>query len=117
VSKRSECKTPGTTFSIAVHNGGSGVCVMVNLPNPISEDATTIRKLKRRLHDGVEAALANTFKFGCYRQRVSKGLRGRPIMVLREDDMKVKTTRTGIRCGQSQTYERPPKNYFPVGGR
>lgn len=71
-----KCRTPGATFSIAVHGGGSGVFVMVNLPFPIGGDAAAVRKLKRRLHDGVEGALAETFTFGSCTQRIYGDRRG-----------------------------------------
>jgi hypothetical protein len=80
-----KCKTPGTTFSIAVHAGGSGIGLMINLPHPIRADQKTIRTIKRRLHDAIESVLAETFKFNGYSQLCVGDRRTPPAMILCKD--------------------------------
>lgn len=63
-----KCKTPGARYSIAVHAGSKSVNVFISLPEVIVLTDKQTKDLKRRLHDGVEKALADTFKFGWCRR-------------------------------------------------
>jgi hypothetical protein len=62
-----KCKTPGATYTIVIHNGGCAVTAMVTLPDTIALDAEATRRLKRKVHDAFEGALADFFKFGTVR--------------------------------------------------
>lgn len=59
-----KCKTDGAHYSINIDNGTPAIGILVTVPYRMRLTVPEESLLRKRLHDAIEAALAQTFKFG-----------------------------------------------------
>jgi hypothetical protein len=79
-----KCKTDGTHYSINVDNGTQSIGILISLPYRMSLTTAQAKLLRKRMHDALESALAETFKFGGWSERFyAQGARSEPYMINR----------------------------------
>ncbi len=58
-----KCKTDGTHFSINIDNGTPAIGILISTPYRMALTSAELKVFRKRIHDALEGALAETFDF------------------------------------------------------
>lgn len=73
----SKCKTDGTHFSINIDNGTPAIGILISTPYRMAFSPAELKRFRKRIHDALEGALAETFDFTMARRFPKRWTRDR----------------------------------------